>query len=114
MALASGDVAKPTDPIPEVLASGTILKNDTTVEMGFRQGDPSGSIQCPEPMGLSTQVAADCATAFPVKNRMKENINKWINFFILKNINTYFIQIGRKYNLKFHFLLCALRHLLFI
>jgi len=59
IALASGDIAMPTPPIPEVLASGTILKKDVTVDIELRQGEPSGSIQLPDPVGLSTHVPDD-------------------------------------------------------
>jgi hypothetical protein len=99
IALASGDVASPTEPIPEVLASGTILRKDTTVDIELRQGDPSGSIQWFEPMGLSTQVPEDCAVAPLVMKSVIANTKNWINFFILKNVNMYFIQNGRKYKL---------------
>jgi hypothetical protein len=57
IAFASADVAKPTLPMPEVLASGTIRRKDTTVDIEFLQGEPSGSNQLPDPKGLSTHWA---------------------------------------------------------
>jgi len=43
--------------MPEVLASGTIRRKDTTVDIEFLQGEPSGSNQLPDPRGLSTHWA---------------------------------------------------------